>query len=72
MQIEVFVTNLMEQSPWASNHSASQEITCLLCNLCSQDLPLDPILSQMNHIHILTPTVSSSTFSQVVSSPLVF
>jgi len=49
----------MEQRHWeVNNHSASQEILCLLQNLkvCSQKRTLlVPILSQMNLVHIFLP-----------------
>jgi hypothetical protein len=51
----------MEQSPWEINsHSASQDISCLLCNQkvhyrVNNSPPMVPILSQMNPVHIFTP-----------------
>lgn len=51
----------MEKCPWrADSRSSDQKVTSLLrilkVHYCvHKDLPLDPILSHMNWVHILTP-----------------
>jgi len=60
--------NKTKSPTWeADSHSASQEIRCLLQNpnfqyhihIC---LPVGPVLSEMDCVHILTPYFSSDLF----------
>jgi hypothetical protein len=65
----------MEERPWKSDsRSPDQEIILLLCN---QNInfhvhkwqPLDPILSQMNPVHTITPYFSKIHFNILSSTP---
>jgi len=59
------ITNSVKQSLWGANsHSGSQEIPSLLWNLrvhycVNKSLALVSILSQLNPIHILTPSLNT-------------
>jgi hypothetical protein len=68
-------SNSKEHNPsWkAYSHSASQEILCLLWNpkvhhCVQKSSPLDTILSQVNHLHALTPSLFTIHLSSSLPS----
>jgi len=64
----------MEQSPYQeiNGRSGSQEILCLrypnVHYRVHKSLPLDPILSRMNPVHILTPFFFKINFNIIPTS----